>query len=397
MMKEYARRSKGVKLMQSFLRSVVFLLMCCLVPAVVYVKADAATAVTTRTLNYQGYLTDASGTAITGSRSVVFTLYDAVTGGTNLWTETQTVTVTSGYFNVELGSVDTTLETVITTNIGNKMWLGINVAGDGEMTARQELTSTSFAFVADKVINPAQTAITSLGTLTGLTVGTYTLPTTNGTSGYVLTTNGAGTASWSAPTGAITLTTAAQPNITSLGTLTGLTVGTYTLPTTNGTSGYVLTTNGSGTASWSAPTGAITLTTPSQPNITTLGGLTSVTVTAGNIALGTTTINSAYKLPTTDGTTNQVLKTDGAGTTSWTTVSGGTPSLQRESATADADPINGVNLTVTCSGSKTLTGGGCQCTGSGDVVEKTYPSADLTTWNCRCALGPITAYAICLQ
>ncbi|KJU84134.1 hypothetical protein MBAV_003672, partial [Candidatus Magnetobacterium bavaricum] len=63
----------------------------------------------------------------------------------------QTVTVTSGYFNVELGSVDTNLEDVISngSNIVNKMWLGINVAGDGEMTARQELTSTSFAFVAD--------------------------------------------------------------------------------------------------------------------------------------------------------------------------------------------------------------------------------------------------------
>ncbi|MBV6340864.1 hypothetical protein [Candidatus Magnetobacterium casense] len=288
------------------LGSVVFLLMCCLAQGVVCSKADAATPVTTRTLNYQGYLTDASGNAITGSRSVVFTLYDAVTGGTNLWTETQTVTFTSGYFNVELGSVDTNLEDVISNgaNIVNKMWLGINVAGDGEMTARQELTSTSFAFVADKVINPAQTAITSLGTLTGLTVGTYTLPTTNGTSGYVLTTNGSGTASWSAPTTAITLTTAAQPNIT------------------------------------------------------TLGGLTSVTVNNGTISLtGTTTING-YKLPTTDGTTNQVLKTDGAGTTSWTTVSGGTPSLQRESATAGADPINGVSLTVTCTGSKTLTGDG---------------------------------------
>lgn len=58
-----------------------------------------------------------------------------------------------------------------------------------------------------------------------------------------------------------TLTTAAQPNITSVGTLTSLTVnGTSNLgpvgnvTITGGSSGYVLTTDGSGTLSWTDPT-----------------------------------------------------------------------------------------------------------------------------------------------
>lgn len=38
-------------------------------------------------------------------------------------------------------------------------------------------------------------------------------------------------------------------------------------------------------------------------------------------ATGQVQISEAYKLPLTDGTANQVLKTDGAGNTSWTTVS----------------------------------------------------------------------------
>jgi hypothetical protein len=59
-----------------------------------------------------------------------------------------------------------------------------------------------------------------------------------------------------------TVTTASQPNITSLGTLTELTVDGLTdlgpignITITGGTSGYVLTTNGTGDLSWQAATG----------------------------------------------------------------------------------------------------------------------------------------------
>ena len=43
----------------------------------------------------------------------------------------------------------------------------------------------------------------------------------------------------------------------------------------------------------------------------------------GDFSAGTVTFNNAYTFPTTDGTTNQVLTSDGAGNLSWTTVSGG--------------------------------------------------------------------------
>ena len=116
-----------------------------------------------------------------------------------------------------------------------------------------------------------------------------------GTTGQVLTSAGSGSPTWSTNIGgnaatatsatsattAGTVTTAAQPSITSVGQLTGLDVkgnfvmsgsssggltfavpaaagsATLTWPTTAGTNNYVLTTDGSGTLSWSDKTGGV--------------------------------------------------------------------------------------------------------------------------------------------
>ena len=59
-----------------------------------------------QTLSYQGVLTDDSGNAVSdGTRNLTFKLYDTATDGTQLWTETQSVDVSNGLFNVILGSV----------------------------------------------------------------------------------------------------------------------------------------------------------------------------------------------------------------------------------------------------------------------------------------------------
>lgn len=102
-----------------------------------------------------------------------------------------------------------------------------------------------------------------------------------------------------------TVYTAAQPNITSVGTLTSLTVsGTSNLgPVSNvtitgGSNGQVLTTNGSGVLSWSTPSGGVASISngTSNVNIATSGGNITmgvggvanvVTVTSSNVQLGT--------------------------------------------------------------------------------------------------------------
>ena len=52
-------------------------------------------------INYQGVLTDDTGTPVDGVVSMTFTIYDAATGGNDLWTENHGfVTAIGGFFNV---------------------------------------------------------------------------------------------------------------------------------------------------------------------------------------------------------------------------------------------------------------------------------------------------------
>jgi hypothetical protein len=100
-------------------------------------------------INYQGYLTDDSGNPINDTLSMTFSIYDAASDGTQLWTETQSVTVTNGLFNVLLGSVNP-IEPGDLTGVS---YLGITVGSDPEMTPRQQLVSVAYALRADTANN----------------------------------------------------------------------------------------------------------------------------------------------------------------------------------------------------------------------------------------------------
>lgn len=58
------------------------------------------------TITYTGFLRDNStGDPVSGTKNFTFELFDAATGGTALWTETQNnVPVAGGVFSVDLGS-----------------------------------------------------------------------------------------------------------------------------------------------------------------------------------------------------------------------------------------------------------------------------------------------------
>ena len=132
------------------------------------------------------------------------------------------------------------------------------------------------ALVSGTVYTSAQPNITSVGTLSSLVV------TGNITNGNIA---GGNLVSANYLTG--TLTTASQPNITSVGTLSSLVV-TANITSGNATLGNLVTAN--------YITG--TLTTASQPNITSVGTLTSVTVTgnitSGNANLGNLTTSNYF-------------------------------------------------------------------------------------------------------
>lgn len=96
-----------------------------------------------QTMNVQGKLTDAGGRAVAGgSYSVVFTIYDAASAGTNLWTETSSVTASGGVFSTIIGAITPLADSAFDNQ---NLWLGLKIETDPEMTPRQQLTSVPFA------------------------------------------------------------------------------------------------------------------------------------------------------------------------------------------------------------------------------------------------------------
>ncbi|NIR49572.1 MAG: hypothetical protein GWN55_06815 [Phycisphaerae bacterium] len=93
-------------------------------------------------INYQGILQDASGNPISGLQSITFVIYSTATGGTPLWTETQSVTVTNGYFSTLLGSISPFSADLFS---GGERYLAVKVGNDPEMTPRKPIASVGFA------------------------------------------------------------------------------------------------------------------------------------------------------------------------------------------------------------------------------------------------------------
>lgn len=106
------------------------------------VTASVESAVAPSTVNYQAVLTS-GGTPVTAPVTVTFTIYDAESGGTPVWTETRSVTPDAlGRVSVRLGE-QTALSSAAFA--GPNRWLGVQVGGDLEMTPRMPLSSSSYA------------------------------------------------------------------------------------------------------------------------------------------------------------------------------------------------------------------------------------------------------------
>jgi hypothetical protein len=206
---------------------------------------NAATTIPLK-VNFQGRLTDSNGNAVAdGSYNMKFTLYDAITSGTNRWQEnrqtTNRVTVTNGLFSIQLGDVTALSPTLFSTYAD--LWLEVElptpasatcstascgVYTEGPLSPRQKLAASAHAFNADTVdgIDGATLAVknsdnnftasqTITGTLTATTLSASTLQTASGD----LTIN---------PTGNTIIYGSAN------------TAGTAALDVRNSTSGYLL-------------------------------------------------------------------------------------------------------------------------------------------------------------
>ncbi len=128
-------------------------------------------------ISYQAKLLDSTGTPVSDSSySMKFSLYDAASGGSRLWTASGTlvtptaipVTVTNGLFTVNFGDTSSTggwqndFSTVDWTR--SDLYLGISIGSDSEMTPRRRLTSAPQAFNSERLQGMyASSSLTSAG------------------------------------------------------------------------------------------------------------------------------------------------------------------------------------------------------------------------------------------
>ncbi|MDH3595176.1 MAG: MopE-related protein, partial [Rhodospirillales bacterium] len=115
-------------------------------------------------INYQGSLTDASGTPINTTLDMTFSLYDSAGAASALWSETQSVTVTNGVFSVDLGTATPFPPNFFTA----PLYLGVTVVGDAEMTPRLPFRAVPFAFSAEQLVACAPGETNCAGTCVDL-------------------------------------------------------------------------------------------------------------------------------------------------------------------------------------------------------------------------------------
>ncbi len=117
-------------------------------------------------ISYQGRLLDASSQPVTGDYSMTFSLYDAPTGGTVLWTEDHaSVHVTDGLFSVEIGeTVPLTADILAGSGggggggAGGAIYLEVQLGGQPPMSPRTPLLSAPYSIAASRVSGDIQTA-----------------------------------------------------------------------------------------------------------------------------------------------------------------------------------------------------------------------------------------------
>ncbi|GEM_PF-3186186 len=335
-----------------------------------FLGATTAHAAVPWMINYQGRLTDAGNSAVTGTYTMTFRLYDAATSGAELWEEQQTVTLAepdSGIFNVVLGAV----EELSTVNFNNPVWLSVQVADDTEMTPRQRLTAVGYAMNADLVDGLNSTAFlrsdtdsSSSGKLTLTYSGNAFLvkPSTDPAADTKLidVQNAAGTSKFSVDIEGDTTTAGnatVAGNLTVSGTISGTLSGSSGMTGTTSTTwtvdsdatgtepasgaGFVIE-GGSGdvTLGWDATNDHLAL--DKDFSLSAQKALRFADADSSNYmalkAPATVSSNITWTLPSADATVSgQALTSDAAGTLSWTTV---------DTSTADDAPTSASYLTL---------------------------------------------------
>ncbi len=117
-------------------------------------------------LSHQGRLLDAGDAPISGTFTIVYSIYDAPVGGTQLWMEDHVgVVVTDGLFSVELGSVVPLTADIVAGSGGGGgggggaiRFLQVQIAGQPPIMPRTALVSSPYSVASSRVSGDIQTA-----------------------------------------------------------------------------------------------------------------------------------------------------------------------------------------------------------------------------------------------
>jgi len=142
--------------------------------AVLFITALPLAAQVPGLINYQGRLTDGSGSPVTGNRTMAVRLYDAATGGNMTHEETiGTVGVANGTYSFQFGASGNGIVSVLS----GQDFLALTVNGTEEST-RTRLLAVPYALKAKESADTQtlKTQVTSLnGTVAGLSASQTTL------------------------------------------------------------------------------------------------------------------------------------------------------------------------------------------------------------------------------
>lgn len=109
---------------------------------VVLLLVSMASAQAPQLIDFQGKLSfAANGSSVNGSTSITFRIFNASTGGSMLWSETQTVAVQNGSFNVLLGGITS----LANLSFGQSLFLEL-VVGSDTLLPRLNFTYAPLAF-----------------------------------------------------------------------------------------------------------------------------------------------------------------------------------------------------------------------------------------------------------
>jgi hypothetical protein len=275
--------------------------------------------------------------------------------------------VEQGTYNADTGWVSTA-NTPITVGTTSIVW--VQFSGAGSYVAGTGLTLTGNEF------SISNTAVTPGTFGNGDAVATFTV---NQQGQLTAASNTAITANAANLTGTVLNATIVTSNLTSVGTLGNLTVAgnisAGNISTGAGSGGNI---TGANLVSANFFTG--TLTTAAQPNITSVGTLTSLSVTGnisgGNISTvgeanvgtlivtGTSNLGNVGNVTITGGVNGYYLQTNGSGALVWAPISAGS-TIANGTSNVNIPTVNGnVNLTAGGNTSLVVTATGANVTGT---------------------------------